>query len=184
MSTLELFKIKPTLLILDLDGVLTDGKFHYSLDGKVYKVFGPDDHDAINLLRKYIKIVVITADSIGFAISQRRVIQDMQLELYLVNSVDRIQWILQKYPNEEIIYMGDGIFDPIVFKKVAFSIAPRNASKITRAEANFVTESSGGDRAVAEACILILQEFFDVSLRELLSTSQDLGAMNNVAFEQ
>jgi 3-deoxy-D-manno-octulosonate 8-phosphate phosphatase (KDO 8-P phosphatase) len=165
--------IKPTLLILDLDGVLTDGKFHYSSEGKVYKIFGADDHDAINLLKKYIKIIVVTADSQGLAISQRRVVKDMQLELHLVNSVNRIDWILKEYPNQDIIYMGDGIFDPIVFKKVGFSIAPRNASKLTQSEANFVTESSGGERAVAEACIFILNEFFNIKLGDLLSSPKD-----------
>ena len=53
--------------ILDLDGVLTDGSFHYSIDGKVYKTFGPDDHDALKFLGKYLNIRVITADTLGFA---------------------------------------------------------------------------------------------------------------------
>ena len=38
----------PENFILDLDGVLTDGKFYYSQDGKFLKAFGADDHDCLN----------------------------------------------------------------------------------------------------------------------------------------
>ena len=34
-------------LVIDVDGVMTDGKFYYSVDGKILKAFGADDHDAL-----------------------------------------------------------------------------------------------------------------------------------------
>ena len=40
----------PNVFIFDVDGVLSDGKFYYSVDGKVLKVFGPDDHDALQIV--------------------------------------------------------------------------------------------------------------------------------------
>lgn len=46
----------PRVFILDVDGVLTTGQFFYSTEGKVYKVFGPDDNDALSLLSKFIDI--------------------------------------------------------------------------------------------------------------------------------
>ena len=39
--------IKPTCCILDVDGVMTTGQFLYTADGKVMKVFGPDDNDKL-----------------------------------------------------------------------------------------------------------------------------------------
>ena len=56
--------------------------------------------------------------------------------------------------------MGDGIYDPLVFKKVGYSIAPANAFFKTKEMANFVTNARGGEGAVAEACLHILEKFF------------------------
>ena len=52
----------PKIFILDVDGVMTDGKFYYSQEGKILKAFGADDSDALALLSKYIKINFITGD--------------------------------------------------------------------------------------------------------------------------
>ena len=56
--------------------------------------------------------------------------------------------------------MGDGIFDHYVMKGVGYSIAPANADKLAKKHADFITERSGGDRAVAEACLHILEKFY------------------------
>ena len=45
---------KPKAFVLDVDGVMTDGRFYYNIEGKVIKIFGPDDHDALTLLKPYI----------------------------------------------------------------------------------------------------------------------------------
>ena len=50
-------KLKPEIFVLDVDGVMTDGKFYYSEKGKMFKVFSADDHDALCLLRDYLKII-------------------------------------------------------------------------------------------------------------------------------
>ena len=57
--------------------------------------------------------------------------------------------------------MGDGIFDHFVFQKIGYSIAPGNANSLAKKYANFVTTCNGGDRAVAEACLHILEKFFE-----------------------
>jgi 3-deoxy-D-manno-octulosonate 8-phosphate phosphatase (KDO 8-P phosphatase) len=56
--------------------------------------------------------------------------------------------------------MGDGIFDHYVVAKVGYRIDPSNADKNAKAYASFVTERPGGDRAVAEASLHILEKFF------------------------
>jgi 3-deoxy-D-manno-octulosonate 8-phosphate phosphatase (KDO 8-P phosphatase) len=154
------FRIKPEIFILDLDGVLSDGKFYYSDKGKILKAFSVDDHDALNYLSKFIKIQVITADAKGIKISKRRIKNDMGLSLDLVPAQNRAEWLASRFDLTKAIYMGDGIFDFLVFKEVMYSISPNNALSNTRKNADFVTKSNGGDRAVAEACIKILEEFF------------------------
>ena len=151
---------KPSHLILDLDGVLTDGKFIYSKSGKTYKAFSVDDHDGIKLVQNFLDVHVISADSRGFEISKRRVVKDMNLSLTLVSIEDRLDWIRRNFGLDNAIYMGDGIFDHYVMREVGYSIAPANADKLAKQHANFVTERSGGDRAVAEACLHIMEKFF------------------------
>ena len=147
--------------IIDVDGVLTDGQFHYTTDGKVMKVFGPDDADALNLLKRNMYIHMVTGDKRGFEITRKRVSEDMKFPLDLVSTFERVDWIKEKFNPDETIYMGDGIFDSIVFNAMAYGIAPANAFYITKQKADFVTQSRGGDSAVAEACLHIMEKFFE-----------------------
>jgi len=149
-----------TAVVFDVDGVLTNGQFVYTSEGKFSKVFGPDDHDALTLLRPYIEIRFVTGDKKGFDISARRIIDDMHYPLDLVSTVKRIDWIRERYTLTEVIYMGDGIFDHYVMREVGYAIAPANADPNAKRHASYVTTRSGGDRAVAEACLHILERFF------------------------
>jgi 3-deoxy-D-manno-octulosonate 8-phosphate phosphatase (KDO 8-P phosphatase) len=146
-------------LILDVDGVLTDGGFYYTTEGKVMKKFGSDDSDALKLLEGKLNVVAITADSRGFDITKKRT-DDMGLKLELVSTSERLAWIEKNFKLEETIYMADGILDWPIFEKVAYSIAPANAFDTTKRKATFVTEKRGGEGAVAEAVMHILYKFF------------------------
>jgi 3-deoxy-D-manno-octulosonate 8-phosphate phosphatase (KDO 8-P phosphatase) len=152
--------LNPTCFILDVDGVMTTGHFLYSAEGKVMKIFGPDDNDGLSLLKTNLEIRFITGDKKGFSISKKRIVDDMKYELDVVSTIRRVDWIKERYSLENVIYMGDGIFDHYVMRQVGYSIAPKNADKLAKQYANFVTERSGGDRAVAEACLHIMEKFF------------------------
>jgi 3-deoxy-D-manno-octulosonate 8-phosphate phosphatase (KDO 8-P phosphatase) len=154
---------KPKAFIIDVDGVFTDGKFYYSIDGKVMKRFGPDDNDALTFLSDKLYIHAISGDKRGFEITKKRINEDMKMPLDLVSTFERMSWIEERFNPKEVIYMGDGIFDALVFKNVLYSIAPANAFSKTREKANFVTTTRGGEGAVAEACIHILEKFFGES---------------------
>jgi len=147
--------------ILDVDGVLTTGQFHYTTKGKVVKVFGPNDHDALCLLKNRLYIHMISGDKRGFEITKKRIVEDMKFPLDLVSTFDRVKWLKKRFNLNETIYMGDGIYDALVFPYVAYSIAPANAFYKTKELADFVTKSKGGDGAVAEACLHIMEKFFE-----------------------
>jgi 3-deoxy-D-manno-octulosonate 8-phosphate phosphatase (KDO 8-P phosphatase) len=149
------------VFILDTDGVITTGQFFYTVEGKAMKVFGPDDNDALSLLKPYLETRFVTGDKKGYPISKKRISDDMKFQLDLVSTIHRVEWIKERYNLAEVIYMGDGIFDHYVMQRVGYSIAPANADKLTASQANYVTKRSGGDRAVAEACLHILEEFFE-----------------------
>lgn len=150
----------PKTFLVDVDGVMTDGYFYYTADGKVMKRFGADDHDALSLLKPHVNIVFITGDSKGLAISRKRIVDDMNFPLELVSTVQRIDWISANFVPEEVAYMGDGIFDHYVFRTVGYSLAPANADSTALKHADYVTQRRGGDRAVAEASLHLLEKFF------------------------
>lgn len=152
--------MKPEVWILDVDGVLTDGTFYYTEDGKVMKKFGADDNDALSLLKPYMDIIFVTGDKRGFPISSKRIVDDMHMQLELVSTIRRIEWIRDRYDPKKVIYMGDGIFDHYVMREVGYSIATNNADENTKKYASYVTKRNGGDRAVAEAGLHILTRFF------------------------
>lgn len=161
MPAKPLPKSAPKTFILDVDGVMTDGRFYYTKEGKAMKVFGSDDHDALCLLKPYMEILFVTGDHRGFDISKKRIADDMKMRLELVSTTQRLEWIGTHFTPREVVYMGDGIFDHYVMREVGYAIAPANADSNAKEAAHYVTQRMGGDRAVAEASLHLLQTFFE-----------------------
>jgi 3-deoxy-D-manno-octulosonate 8-phosphate phosphatase (KDO 8-P phosphatase) len=152
---------KITHFVLDVDGVFTTGQFLYTVEGKSAKVFGPHDNDGIKLISKLLTVWAISADKHGWLITKKRIADDMGIKLEMVSEDDRLDWFKNNLDLESTVYMGDGIYDAKIFEHVAYSIAPANAFHITRAKADFVTISRSGEGAVAEACLHIMEKFFN-----------------------
>lgn len=153
--------MKPKVFIIDVDGTLTDGKMYYTKDGKFMKAFSVDDSDALKWTKKFINIIIVTADKTGFSISQER-IMDMGFYLYKVGAEGRLKWIEERFELKDVIYMGDGIFDNQVFEEVRYAVTVNNALDHVKENADYITKRNGGDRAVAEACLHIMERFFKV----------------------
>ena len=147
--------------LLDVDGVMTDGKSYYTKNGKFFKSFGPDDYDSLCLLKKYINIEFITSDrESGYQISKQRIEKDMGFKLSYIKSDKRFDWVKNNFDLKKLIFMGDGLVDRVILKNSFYSIAPSNADSVCKKYANYVTKNSGGSRAVSEACLHVLKKFF------------------------
>lgn len=153
--------MKNYIVISDCDGVLTDGTYHYSRDGKVAKVYGPHDNDGVKLLKKNnIDVLFISADKRGFYITKKR-IDDMKCDLINVSESDRMDFIedyIDKY--DTVFFVGDGIHDAEVkekFKGRIMFIAPNNARREAKLIADFITESDGGHGAFLDAALFVLE---------------------------
>lgn len=151
--------IRPNLFILDVDGVLSTGQHLYDSSGKQYKIFGPHDNEGLKIISNYLKVEFISADQRGFGISEKRVI-DMGFEISLVSEDER-EYYFEKLKNDNVIFMGDSYTDSLVFDKINYSIAPKNAISYAINKANFVTSLKAGEGAVFEACMHIKDKFFD-----------------------
>jgi 3-deoxy-D-manno-octulosonate 8-phosphate phosphatase (KDO 8-P phosphatase) len=142
-------------LLIDVDGVMTDGKMYYTEEGKLMKIFGPDDHEALKMIQTDLNIRFLSADERGFGISKKRITDDMGFGLNLISSEDRLGWIEEKYGLDGSIYIGDSFVDIEISQNVGFSIAPSDANKLLKENVDLILENKGGDRAVSEACFYI-----------------------------
>ena len=162
-------KNRPIVVIFDVDGVMTSGKFIYGSNGKKYKIFGPHDSDGLKLLKNKINIEFVTADKRGFQISKSRIKDDLGYNIKLINEEDRYDYLDSKFNIKNIIYMGDGIFDAKILKNCYFGIAPKNARREAKNNADFITPSNGGEGAVLDACLVILKKFFKLNHSKIIS---------------
>lgn len=153
---------------LDVDGVLTDGKFHWDANGnKVYKEFGPDDADALKLLRPYVsRIILYTQDKKGLEISKSRATH-MGLEIMVAGAKERLEDIRKFYSFENTIYMGDSFLDAPILANCCYGITTSDADPYAKKWSDYVTTKAGGNRAVSEACFWILKEVLGVKKVEL-----------------
>lgn len=148
------------IVISDVDGCLTDGRYIYTVDGKVAKVFGPHDNDGVKLLKANgFDVVFISADKRGFLITEKR-ISDMKCQIHLVSEADRVTWVdnyIKSNDYKKSVFFGDGIGDVPVKDVVNIFIAPANARKEAKAAAEYVTESIGGQGAFLDLAKYVIE---------------------------
>jgi 3-deoxy-D-manno-octulosonate 8-phosphate phosphatase (KDO 8-P phosphatase) len=151
---------KVRLLLLDVDGVLTDGRIIYDSKGRDAKFFDVHDGLGVYLLHKAgIPTVLITAKG-SAAIKPRA--KDMRVAQVLENVSPKssaLDKILKKYKvtPEELCFMGDDLVDLCLLRKVGFPVAVFNAVPEIKQAASYITLRHGGRGAVREIAELILK---------------------------
>jgi len=144
-------------IVTDCDGVITDGGFFYSEEGKVYKKFGPHDADGIKMLRaKGIEVFAISGDKRGFPITKKRC-DDMGIDLKLVTEAERLEYIHNTHGFKGTAFVGDGFYDAPVLKEVERGYAPADGTEQAKVAANVVTKASGGRGVLLEVALDILE---------------------------
>jgi 3-deoxy-D-manno-octulosonate 8-phosphate phosphatase (KDO 8-P phosphatase) len=151
---------KITLLLLDVDGVLTDGSLIYSGEGEALKTFNVHDGTAIKWLQRAgLEVALLTgreskplsarASELGIATVMTRAIYKLPIftDFITARSLDP----------QTIAYMGDDLLDLPVMRRVGLALAPSDAAPEVRAAAHWVSSRPGGHGAVREACELILK---------------------------
>ena len=91
----------------------------------------------------------------------------MKFKVKLLHTKDRLTWIEKNFDLKKTIFMGDGIFDHIIMKKVGYAITVKNALKHVRKNANYITLCDGSNRAVAEASIHIAEKFLKIDFENI-----------------
>ncbi len=146
------------LVLLDVDGVLTDGRLYYGPDGEALKAFDVRDGHGVVLLRDHLDFGVISGRP-GKA-SQRR-LEELRFKHLVFGERDKLDGYARLahlgVPDEEVAYMGDDVNDVPLLRKVGLAAAPADARPEARAVAHLVTAAPGGRGAVRELCELILR---------------------------
>lgn len=151
-------KIK--IFLMDVDGVLTDGKFYIYENGITARAFHFHDGMAIYLAHKAgLKTGIISAKD-SHSIKMRAEELHMNfIYLGMENKLTALNSLLQQnyIDKQEIAYIGDDLIDIPVFEHVGLSIAVANAVEDAKHAAHYVTSACGGNGAVREAIDLILK---------------------------
>ena len=172
LSVLKAAK-KIRLLLLDVDGVLTDGRLYYGNSGEELKAFNIQDGLGIKLLqRSGIEVGIITGRN--SALLQRRA-DELSLNPVVQGREDKWTALTELMEHmeiglEEIAFVGDDLPDLAVILRVGLGITPANGSATLASQAHWQTEKSGGDGAVREVAELILEA--QGKLESLLATFQ------------
>ncbi len=141
------------LLLLDVDGVMTDGGLYYAESGGEFKRFDVKDGAGIYLAMKNgLEVGILTARTSEMVSRRaeefglRRVFQGA------MNKGEALSDILAdgKYGAEQVAFMGDDVLDLPVFRRVGFTACPADAHELVRHRADYVCSREGGSGAVRE----------------------------------
>ena len=154
----KLKKIK--LLILDVDGVLTDNSVYIGSDGNEFKKFNIQDGFGIYLVQKAkVEVALISG-----RFSKTTEFRAKELDIRIVyNGYTDKEKVLEKIKQKtnleysEIAYMGDDLPDLPVLRKTGVALAVNNAQSEVKKVCDYITKSSGGNGAVREVINLILK---------------------------
>lgn len=147
-------------LILDVDGVLTDGGVYYSNNGDEFKKFNIlDGYGMLKLRRAGIPAAILTGRVSNIVERRAKDLGITEVHQNLDNKLEVYEMLKAKYSlrDREIAYIGDDEFDLPVLQRVGFSAAPANAIDSVKKRVHYVCKKNGGDGAVREIIELILK---------------------------
>lgn len=142
------------LLILDVDGVMTDGTLPYDAGGNVQKPFYVQDGGAIRLWQRSGGLAAIISGRTSPAVTTRA--KDLgvsHVHLAVIDKLPVFETLIREtgVAADEAAFMGDDLLDLAPMRRCGFAIAPANAVAAVKRSARYVTRRSGGAGAVHEA---------------------------------
>lgn len=158
---LNIQKIKPIKsLLLDVDGVLTDGCVQLREDGEWVRRFNVRDGVGIKMMLDLgYDICVITGAKSGDVIKRVEFLGIPHFFKGIVDKEEIFDQYLQEsgFKEEECAYIGDDIFDIPLLERVGFSASVPSAIDSAKEVASYLTTRHGGEGAVREICDLIMK---------------------------
>lgn len=148
------------LLILDVDGVMTDGRIIWDTNGVETKFFNVKDGHGIKLIQRAgIQVGIITGRTSPVVDLRAKELGIEFVYQGALRKLESYEDILRKtgLGDHQVAYMGDDVIDVPVMRRVGFSAAPADAVPDVRAVVDFISSCGGGMGAVRELCDLLLK---------------------------
>ena len=160
-------------VVMDVDGVLTDGSLTFGENGEEYKTFNAKDGQGIVMLNKMgFVTAIITARQNPTVRHRFNNLGMTKLFEGCKNKKAALQELLDEYKLQidEIAYMGDDLPDICVLKEVGLPCAPNDAVEEVLEHAVFVSSKNGGRGAIREMCNLILKATnkYDIAVKSIV----------------
>jgi len=147
------------LVVVDVDGVLTDGGVYYSKNDTVMKKFNIRDGAGVALLQlSEIRVGILTTDTFG--LSSKRC-WDIGVDFIFDRIKDKLiclnDYLLKEnYNNQEVAYIGDEINDYCLLSNVGVFFAPADANIVIKDKADYVLQTLGGQGVLREVAQILL----------------------------
>jgi len=152
--------IKIKWILMDVDGVMTDGSISYTSAGQEIKTFNVQDGAGIVLARKAgLKTGIITGRESEMV---KRRVQDLKYDYFKEGVKQKLSVYLDflneyQVTDEQVCFIGDDFPDLGILQRVGLSVAPANARDEVKAVCDYVTITPGGSGAVREVMDKILK---------------------------
>ncbi|MEM0951992.1 MAG: HAD-IIIA family hydrolase [Cyanobacteria bacterium P01_H01_bin.74] len=146
-------------IVMDVDGVLSDGKITYSSTGEELKSFNVKDGLGISLaLKAGMQLAIITARTSAM-VEQRAV--DLKIQHVFQGIKNKLPTLTQlasstEIPLTEMLYIGDDLPDLPCMRAVALSACPADSDREVLAQCDLISAFNGGDGAVREIITFVL----------------------------
>ncbi len=146
------------LLVLDVDGVLTDGGMYYGPEGVVQKFNSTDGAGIIELRKRNFPIALVSFRDLP---ATRRRALDLGINLLCLGSSEKSTALINicaslSINSEDALFMGDGLMDLPAIRTAGIGACPSNAHPLVKAECTIVTRAAGGAGAVREVVDMLL----------------------------
>ncbi len=148
------------LLLLDVDGVLTDGRLFLSDSGEEFKAFhSRDGHGIKMLIASGVRVGLVTGRTSQVVVRRAN---DLGITILVQGCRDKRTAVSRLLEDEavtasEVAFMGDDVIDLPAMESVGLAVAVADAHPLVRSHAHWVTEQKGGLGAVRELCELIMR---------------------------
>jgi len=148
------------LLILDVDGVLTDGSLFLGDQGEQFKAFSSRDGHGLRMLQDAGLTVAILTGRVSGVVEHR--MRDLGIQLIIQGRRDKGAALAELlassgFAAEQAAYIGDDVVDLPALRRVLLGIAVADAHPLVIAHAHWCTAAPGGRGAVREVCDTLLE---------------------------
>ena len=172
------------MVLLDVDGVMTDGTIYTNQEGEFFKSFNVKDGLAIDLLRSHNILTGVISGKASPALDTR--CQQLGFDEIITGCKNKLPALINictKYQitPEKIAFLGDDVLDIPIFEEVGLAAAPIDAHSLAIDNADWVSSLEGGKGMVREFVDLLLVTKLDKPLKDLYEPLLDKIRLDDVA---